>query len=132
MISNFWEEQHMENNFIDHHRRKLASMEIPEWILQLKCPYCDESLDIDSVRSIRFCLNTRNYGDLAIEVLCKKCVRMDTLYFREHNQSLSDFCEYFTKNKAPTTEGVLEDTMFRSGYNNIVEDKLTLEHKKGD
>ncbi len=83
MQNNYWEEQNMPNDVSDFHKILMAEMNLPKWIKKIKCPFCNKELSLISIRNIQLCLNTRNFGDIAVEVLCNDCSKMDTLYFRK-------------------------------------------------
>ena len=82
MLSNFCEDKNLTDSVLDFHDKILESMKIPEWI-NVKCPFCDKILPLRSIRSVSLKLNSRNLGDIALEIFCPYCCKMDTVYFRK-------------------------------------------------
>ena len=121
MINNYWEEQDMDKRVALFHEEQMKKMELPEWILNIKCPFCSGALPKRSVRKIQFCFNTRNFGEIAVEVFCDECRKMDTLYFRTKTNNLCDFVSCLNNKEAPSGEVLIEEEMFKANYNNIME-----------
>lgn len=106
------------------HSDEMEKMDFPEWITEIECPFCKEQVDIRGIRNIQLCLNTRNFGEIAIEVFCDDCRKMDTLYFRTKIDNISDFVgclrgQYGQYNVPP--EPIVEESMYKMNYNNIME-----------
>ena len=121
MESNFWEEQRMQNPLLKFHSDKVEDMKLPEWIKEIKCPFCKEQVNLRGIRNIQLCLNTRNFGEIAIQVFCDDCVKMDTLYFRTKIRHIDDFIGCLYGNREITDDPVLEEDMYKINYNNILE-----------
>jgi hypothetical protein len=120
MINNYWEEQDMNQSVHQFHDRELQKMGIPEWIKNIECPFCKSGIPLKSIRTISLCLNTRNFGDVAVEVLCESCSKMDTLYYREGIDHVRSFANLLMKGEVQTTP-IIEEEMYANQYNNIVE-----------
>jgi len=136
MKSNFWEEQTMDSGISDFHEKLMDKMQLPYWIEDIKCPFCDKELPLRSIRNVQLCLNTRNFGDIAIEVLCDECSKMDTLYFREGCEHISDFTQKLAcfepgrvsdglEPREAKSKPVLEKEMYDMKYNNVMEKMAT-------
>jgi hypothetical protein len=124
VITNFWEEKFMGSEGLSkYHEKELLKMEIPGWMTNIKCPFCGEIIGVRGIRNIRLCLNTRNLGDLSIEVLCEKCMKLDTVYYRERLSNITAFVSLLTNSK-PKSEPILEENMYKMQYNNAVENML--------
>lgn len=120
MISNYWEEQEMSDSIYSFHENLLKTMGIPKWA-NVKCPFCGCELPLRSVRSITIKLNTRNLGDLAIEIICDKCQKMDTIYFKEDIKQISDIVPLLMNEKQPQSKPILEEEMYKLNYNNVLD-----------
>ena len=120
MISNYCEEKYMSDKILDFHEKILKDFEIPKWMV-VKCPYCQKDLLLRSIRTVSMCFNTRNLGDIALEVFCPYCSTMDTLYFKSETNKISDFIEILRGDKEPQSKPVIEDVMYKKGYNNVME-----------
>ena len=120
MKNNHWEEKKMGKGINDIHEACLQKMDIPKW-MNINCPYCDSELPLRSIRSFGFKLHTRNKGDLFLEVLCEKCGIMDTVYFRNQIDKVTDLIDFTTGAKSPSCEPVLEEAMYKLQYNNVLE-----------
>jgi hypothetical protein len=131
MINNFWEEQSMDNSILEFHEKELEKMAIPLWISNLVCPYCNKKNPLSSIRNIHLCLNTRNLGDISIEILCNDCKKMDIVYFHEDIKDMNDFCAYLCDLKKPTTQPILEEAMFKSGVNNTI-NKMIVDKRQSE
>ena len=107
----------------EYHEKEMQKVNVPNWIKNIKCPFCGEIIGIRGIRNIRLCFNTRNFGDLSVEILCEKCMKMDSIYYREHISSLGDFMGLLT-DKSPKSEPITEEAMYKLQYNNVVENML--------
>ena len=127
MLNDYWEEQNMDKKIALFHEDKMEEMELPEWILNIQCPFCAKPIPKRSVRNIQLCLNTRNFGEVAVEILCDECRKMDTLYFRTNGavKNLSHFISYINGTCNLLANPILEEEMFKMNYNNVVELMLT-------
>ncbi|TRZ82905.1 hypothetical protein D4R86_01130 [bacterium] len=120
MRNNFWEEQMMTSNISDFHEVVMSEMEIPEW-MNINCPFCDKELPLRSIRSVSIKFNTRNLGDIAVEVLCDECGQMDNVYFRKEIEKLPDFIAFIKGEQKPKSLPILEKEMYTMQYNNVME-----------
>ena len=120
MKNNYWEEQDMSKELLEFHEQELEKMNIPNWIKDLTCPFCHKHVPLSAIRNIQLCLNTRNMGDIAIEIMCGDCRMMDTVYFNEGIANMNNFCEYLTTIDLPKSTPVIEEAMYKSGLNNTV------------
>jgi hypothetical protein len=120
MLSNFCEDKNINLDILNFHEEELQKINIPEWI-NIDCPFCKKELPLRSIRSIAMKLNARNMGDIAIEVYCDYCSKMDTLYFRNQFNTISDFIQFLEGEKSPTVEPIIEEEMYKMQYNNVVE-----------
>jgi hypothetical protein len=127
MISNVWEEQEMSDPIYAFHEEELKKMGIPKWA-NVKCPFCNSELPIRSIRSITIKFNTRNMGDLAIEIICDKCQKMDTVYFRKEIEVVTDVIPLLTGEKNPKSKPIVEEDMYGLNYNNVL-DKMVEKDK---
>lgn len=123
MISNYWEEQEMADPIYVFHEDMLKHMKIPQWA-NIECPFCKCALPLRSIRSISLKFNTRNLGDLAVEIICDKCQKMDTVYFVQEIETVSDVIPLLTGEKQPKNKPILEEEMYKLNYNNVL-DKMT-------
>jgi hypothetical protein len=128
MLSNFCEDQRLSDKILEFHEKTLETFEIPKW-MRVKCPFCQKELPLRSIRSVSLKLNARNIGDIALEVLCIYCSKMDTLYFKSEAGNISSFIEILSGNKEPNSVPVLEETMYKMGYNNVMEKMISGEIK---
>jgi len=119
MINNFWEEQDMPNDIYAFHEEELKKMKIPSWA-NVRCPFCNSELPIRSIRSITMKFNTRNMGDLAVEVICDKCQKMDTVYFRQEIETVADIIPLLTGERKPKNRPMIEEDMYKTNYNNVL------------
>jgi len=124
MLSNFCEEQNMADKILDFHEKELQKWNIPKWA-NVKCPFCSKELPLRSIRSISLKLNTRNLGDIAVEVFCPYCSKMDVLYFRQAANNVMDFVTYMHGTEPQQSGAILtpiiEEKMYQMQYNNVVE-----------
>ena len=104
-----------------HHHEEVSKMGLPEWMQNLICPYCEEKLPLKSIRMVGVKFNTRNLGDTVVEFACDKCMKMDTIYYRKDSVNINEFEKLLSGEKKPEADPVLEEDMYRSGYNNVVE-----------
>lgn len=125
MKNNYWEEQDMNALILDFHSKKMVSVGFPSWLLNLKCPFCDKLLPIDAIRSVGFRFNTRNFGDVVVEFMCEECSLMDTLYFRHDSPDISAAIHLMRGSRGPKSAPVVEEKMYKLGYNNIAEEMMT-------
>jgi len=130
MTSNYCEERDMNSKILEFHEQRMLDMHLPRKLTDLVCPNCLKQYDISSIRNIGLCLNTRNFGDISVEVFCNKCSTLETLYFRENIQTISDFGYVVKANNAITSEPLTEEKMYSSGYNNIVQQMMLAETQK--
>lgn len=130
MTSNFCEEKTMDEKVLDFHSQKMVEMKLPYFIREISCPHCLKKLEIASVRNIGLCFNTRNFGDIAVEVFCGGCSRIETLYFREDIKTIQEFCDTILENIPMKSEPLTEDKMYSLGYNNIVQQMMCADKKQ--
>ena len=123
MISNVWEEQDFNAKLLDFHEKELGKMALPDWT-NIDCPFCNKKLPLRSIRSISMKLNTRNMGDLALEFICDKCSKMDTLYFRKDAKNIAEFVSLLENKSKPQSKAILEEDMYKQKYNNVVENMI--------
>jgi len=119
MLSNFCEEQNMADKILEFHEKELQKWDIPKWA-NVKCPFCSKKLPLRSIRSITLKLNTRNLGDIAVEVFCPYCSKMDTVYFRKEVDNVLHFADLLDDD-SPKTEPVTEEKMYQMQYNNLTD-----------
>jgi len=124
MLNNYWEEQNMTPDINEFHEQVCDKVGLPKWIKDIKCPFCGIELPSRSIRNVRLCLNARNFGDIAVEVFCNECKKMDTLYFRTEVKNVHDFWDFLRGGLDPKKDPVLEEKMFSLGYNNVFEQML--------
>jgi len=129
MRNNFWEEQTMPPNIAEFHEVVMSEMEIPTW-MNIDCPFCNKKLPLRSIRSVSINFNTRNLGDISIEVLCDECGQMDTVYFREEIAKLPDFIDFIKGERKPKGLPILEQQMYTMRYNNVVEKMVERQTEK--
>jgi len=123
MPSNFWEELTMSLDIIKFHEEEMSKWNIPKWMI-IKCPHCEKELPLRSIRSISLKFNTRNLGDIAVEVCCTKCCKLDTVYFRQEANNIKDIIPFLTGEKEPKSKPIVEEKMYQMKYNNAVEKML--------
>ena len=124
MLSNFCEEQHMSDKISQFHEETLKSFNMPKW-MKVKCPFCHKDLPLRSIRSVAMRFNTRNLGDITLEVFCVHCSKMDTLYFKSEVSNILDFIEVLHGNQELKSQPILEEDMYKKGYNNVMEKMIT-------
>jgi len=120
MISNVWEEQEMSEQLKTCHEVLVGKMELPSW-MKLDCPFCNQALPWRGIRTIGFKLNARNIGDVIVEFHCESCGKMNTLYFRQEIENISDFLALLKGEKLPKNVPLTEEKMYLAKYNNLVE-----------
>ena len=120
MRNNYCEEMGMKGDIRDFHEIALQNMGIPEWA-NIKCPDCKRDLPLRSIRQIGLCLNTRNLGDVFVEIFCEDCAMMDTHYFRSEAAVVNDFIQLLAGSRKPVSESIIEEDMYKSQYNNLIE-----------
>jgi len=119
MLNNYWEELRMDN-IAELHDKKIDEMAMPDWFHTLKCPYCGKQQPLRSIRSFGLKLNSRNIGDLFVELCCYDCKALNTLYFRSEVKGINDFISLLT-DKCPVQKPVIEEEMYAQRYNNLIE-----------
>ena len=120
MLNNFCEEQKMSDKILQFHEDVLKTFEIPKW-MNVKCPFCHKELPLRSIRSVSMKFNTRNLGDITLEIFCTYCSRMDTVYFKSETNNILDFIGLLSGNKIPQSLPMIEEDMYKASYNNVVE-----------
>lgn len=126
MINMFCEEMVMKEDLLNFHEELLKGYNLPKWT-NVNCPFCNKDLPLRSIRSISLKLNTRNLGDLAMEVFCPYCEKMDTLYFNEKIGDMSEFAEFINNKKEVKSAPILEEIMYKKNYNNVLDKKIEME-----
>ena len=124
MYSNFWEEQKMGTDVTNFHEKLAGEMNLPEWIKNIRCPFCNKNLPLRSIRNIQLCLNTRNFGEIAVQVICDACNKMDTVYYRTNVRNISGFVDYLTGYYQVGISPTLEKEMYNQKYNCVVEEMI--------
>jgi hypothetical protein len=120
MLNTFWEELNMSDEVLKFHEEELSKWNLPKWV-NIDCPFCGKKQPLRSIRSVSIKFNTRNLGDLALEVCCFDCHRMDTLYFQQEIDKITDVIPFLTGEKEPKNKPILEEKMYELKYNNVVE-----------
>ena len=128
-MNNVWEEQKMSEQLSAFHEKLVVDMELPEWV-KMECPYCHQTLPWRSIRTVGFKLNSRNVGDVVVEFCCDNCHAMNTMYFKQEIENVSDFLLLLKGEKTPKSMPLIEENMYLAKYNNLVE-KMVL-HSQGD
>ena len=121
MLNNYWEEQDMNKRLKMFHESRMNEMKLPDWIHNIACPFCNRKLPKRSVRNVQLCLNTRNFGEIAVEIFCDDCSKMDTLYHRTKIHKQNQFLDLLRHNPAEQPDMIIEEEMFKMNYNNIME-----------
>jgi len=121
MKNNVYTEKSMGDALKVFHQKLVEGMDLPEWIKGLRCPHCIQKLNINGIRNIGVCLNARNFGEISVEYHCEKCGLMDTVYYRESLKDVHDFTDYVNNDKSPSSKPIVEEEMYKLGYNNLVE-----------
>ena len=120
MISNVWEGQLNSDKLKAFHDAKVEEVSLPEW-MKLDCPFCKKKMPPRAIRSFSLKFNAMNFGDMAIEVACPECDRMETLYFRKAFKCLEEAMTYLTV-KSPSSKPITEAEMYKLRYNNLMEE----------
>lgn len=123
MLNNYWEELNMKN-IAEVHGKRMALMKFPDWIKNIKCPFCKNDLPPRAIREIGVKTNSRNIGDVFVTVCCEDCKKMDTLYFRSVADTMAEFVAVIQGIKEMKTEPVTEEKMYAMRYNNLIETEL--------
>ena len=118
-MNNYWEDLNMSLDLKEKHNEIIEEMNIPNWAL-IKCPFCNKQLNHRSVRSVQLLFNARNIGDVAIEICCDDCKKMDNLYFKSAANNIQQFIDLLN-GKDIEKEPLLEENMYKSNYNNLIE-----------
>ena len=119
----------MKSGLTNLHQKIAEEMDLPDFVKEIKCPHCFKDVELNGIRTIAICLNARNLGDISVEYHCKSCGLMDTLYYRKAvEDKVKNFSEYINNEKKPLEKPVVEEEMYKLGYNNLVE--RFLEEKK--
>jgi len=129
MSSSFWEEQTMPMNLLACHQELIKDMNIPEWIREIVCPHCKKVLPLSSIREIGLKFNTRNIGDIVVEIMCNDCRKLETLYFTKAVDNVKGFQDALGGQK-PSAQPITEDEMYKQKYNNVLE-KMANKYNKG-
>lgn len=124
MPTNFWEEQNMSKDIVDFHEELMSQMALPEWMKSIYCPFCKKVLPLRSIRSVRLCFNTRNFGEVAVEILCSDCNKMDTVYYRTEIRRMSHFIDYLNNYYQLDETPLVEKDMYNEKYNCTVEEMI--------
>lgn len=120
MLNNFCEDESLSDAILRFHEKTLETMEIPEW-MNVKCPFCGKELPLRSIRSVSLKLNSRNLGDLALEIFCPSCSKMDTVYFRKEVNNIKEFSSFLNGGNIPKSDSIVEEEMYRLRYNNLMD-----------
>jgi hypothetical protein len=130
MKNNFCEEQTFEERVNKYHSKEVDSYSVPDWA-HVDCPHCENTnLPASSIRNITCRLNARNIGDISVEIYCNKCEIMDSVYFRSQFTNMKEFSEFLDGTRSPDCEPVVEEKMYRTQYNNLVEKMRQEENKE--
>ena len=129
MLNDWWEEQDLDARIKLFHDVQSSNMALPKWVCAIKCPFCNKELPHRGVRNIQLCLNSRNFGEIAIEVFCDDCSKMDTLYLRTKIKNLDQFMEILSDPSLPSEDPVIEEEMYKKNYNNIIEEMFNIQQK---
>jgi hypothetical protein len=133
MKNSIYEEKDMKSGLRDLHTKIVEDMGLPNWVKSLRCPHCTKKIESNGIREISICLNARNIGDLSVEYHCHSCGVGDTLYFRKAvEKKISDFSKYLKNDEKPSAEPVVEEEMYKIGYNNLVEKFLEVQTNGND
>lgn len=100
----------------------IEKMNPPKWAF-VKCPECKKEIHKSGLRSISLNFNARNIGDIGVEYFCNRCNISNICYFYSQTKDISDFCEYLLEHKEINVVPVVEEDMFLSKKNNLL-DKL--------
>ena len=111
----------MEHPILNFHEKQVGKMNLPEWVTAIDCPFCEEDIALRAIYNIQLCLNTRNFGEVAIEVFCNKCKKMDTVYLRTKLTSIDEYIECLKGIQDMPQDVIVEEDMFKMNYNNVAE-----------
>lgn len=114
----------MSDALLSFHEEQMEKMSLPKWIKDIECPFCNRKISLRAVRNVQLCLNARNFGEIAIEVFCDDCKKMDTVYFRTQIDTIAGFVKYL-KGRPMEEEQVLEEKMYKMNYNNVLHKMMT-------
>jgi len=114
----------MSSDVINFHEKLAGEMNLPEWIKNIRCPFCNKNLPLRSIRNIQLCLNARNFGEIAVQVICDACNKMDTVYYRTNIRNMSGFVDYLTGHFQVGINPTLEKEMYNQKYNCVVEEMI--------
>lgn len=116
----------MSSDIVSFHEKMMGEMHLPGFIKKIKCPFCHKDLPLRSIRNIQLCLNTRNFGEIAVQVICDSCNKMDTVYFRTKVRCIEDFATYYLNGYfQPEEQPILEKEMYDQKYNCVVDEMIT-------
>jgi hypothetical protein len=115
----------MNDSLLKFHENILSTVGIPKW-MNIKCPFCLKELPLRSIRSVALKLNTRNMGDVVIEVFCIYCNRMDMVYFKSEAETMNDFISLLSGNREPKSKPIIEEEMYKMCYNNVMDKKIIM------
>ena len=121
MKNNVYDEKDMSLSLKETHEKAVEKIGLPDWIKDLRCPHCVKKLNLNNIREVSLCLNARNIGDVSVQFHCESCGVMNTLYYRQSVESVDAFCDLVKNNKKPDSRPVVEEEMYKLGYNNLVE-----------
>ena len=114
----------IDSDIVLFQEKLMQEMNLPEWIKKIQCPFCHKDLSLRSIRNIQLCLNARNFGEIAIEVMCNVCDRLETIYFRTKIRNMDRFVEYLNGHCSFEGKSFLERDMYDEKYNCVVEEML--------
>ena len=129
MLNSFWEEKNMTMDILNYHESISESMGLPAWMHDIVCPFCKVKLPLRAIRSVSLKLNARNIGDVAVEIFCDKCQKMDTVYYAREINTINDLISILNGTSRPSAEPIIEEEMYKKQYNNVVE-KMALKYNK--
>ena len=115
-----YEEFWLPSNISKSHEETLKLAECPAW-LNIECPYCNKTMPLNSIRSVGLKLNARNLFDIFVEFCCHNCKAGNTLYFKKEVKNFKEFADFITGIKIPQNIPIIEEEMYKIGYNNLIE-----------
>lgn len=124
MPSNYCEEKDINKMIRSFQEENISNMGLSDSILDIKCPYCGDKIEKGSIRNVGLCLNTRNLGDISVQIFCFKCSLMETLYFKEEVKNVKEFFDYISGAEVLKSKPLTEGNMYSSGNNNTVDNML--------
>lgn len=119
MKNNFCEDSCFDDAVQNFHEHTMNQSGLPEWLVNLTCPFCRSELPLRGIRSIALKLNSRNFGDIAVELYCYNCRCMDTVYLQGACNDLDAFVECL-RGVTPEAGPITEEKMYSLQYHNIV------------